>query len=312
MNTDTLPPLVLIAGPTASGKSALAMALADMTPSVIINADSMQVYRDLRVVTARPSPEDEARHPHALFGHIDGAIACSAAAWAKQAEDAIAIAHLDARLPILVGGSGLYIRTLLGGIAPVPEIVPKIRNAVRALPVAEAYALLQRYDSEMARRLRAVDTTRVARALEVVQSTGRSLLDWQDQKTSGIASKVRIIPIILTPDVFALDARIDLRLDTMMELGCEEVAALMTRALDPMMPVMRAIGVRELDDLNANKTTITQARQAMRLATRQYAKRQRTWFTKQVPATWWRFERLIDALEAIDIATILAKQALTE
>ncbi len=303
--------MALIAGPTASGKSALAMTLADLTPSVIINADSMQVYRDLRIVTARPCEDDEARHPHRLFGHIDGNDPCSAAAWAAQAEDAIALAHCDGRLPVLVGGSGLYIRTLLGGIAPIPEIDPAIRNAVRMLTVDQAYMMLQSIDAGMARRLNAADTTRVARALEVIKSTGRSLLEWQNQKTGGIATKVRTVPLILTPDVHALDARIDLRLDAMIETGRHEVAMLMARDLDPMLPVMRAIGVREIAALNARAMTVTEARKAMLLATRRYAKRQRTWFAHQTPPDWWRTDKLFNAVEAVDIATILAKHALT-
>ncbi len=304
---------MLIAGPTASGKSALAMTLADLTPSVIINADSMQVYADLRIVTARPSEADEARHPHKLFGHIDGAAACSAAGWACQAKDAIAIAHLDKRLPVLVGGSGLYIRTLLNGIAPVPPIDPTIRDEVRALLVEDAYQLLKLIDLDIARLLRPTDTTRVARALEVILSTKRSLLWWQRQQSAmGLAEKMRIVPIILAPDIALLEPRIEIRLDAMIDYGAREVSALTARNLDPELPVMRAIGVRDIAAFNTGTASRTNARKAMLLATRQYAKRQRTWFAKQVPATWWRFERLIDALEAPDLATILAEQALTE
>ncbi|MDB5702465.1 MAG: miaA, partial [Sphingomonadales bacterium] len=147
MNIDNLQPLALIAGPTASGKSALALALAEMTPSVIINADSMQVYRDLRVITARPSEEEEARAPHRLFGHIDGAEPCSAARWAREATEAIAEAKALDRLPILVGGTGLYIRTLLDGIAPSPDIDADIRETVRSLPVAESQIALTQEDA---------------------------------------------------------------------------------------------------------------------------------------------------------------------
>jgi tRNA dimethylallyltransferase len=199
MNTKTLPPLALIAGPTASGKSALAMALAELTPSVIINADSMQVYRDLRIVTARPSEAEEARAPHRLFGYIDGAEACSAARWAADAKGAIAGAQYDERLPILVGGTGLYIRTLLDGIAPVPAIDTATRAAVRAMAVSDAYAALQREDGAAAARLAPADAARVMRALEVVRSTGRPLADWQGARTGGIADQVRLIPMILLP-----------------------------------------------------------------------------------------------------------------
>jgi tRNA dimethylallyltransferase len=156
MNSDSTgkPPLALIAGPTASGKSALALALAEAAGGTVINADSAQVYRDLGIVSARPSAADEARVPHRLYGYRDGADSCSAADWAADAKAAIAEAHDEGRLPILVGGTGLYLRTLLEGIAPVPEIDPAVRKAVRALPVAEAHAALAREDPEAAARLR--------------------------------------------------------------------------------------------------------------------------------------------------------------
>ena len=246
MNTKTLPPLALIAGPTASGKSALAMALADLTPSVIINADSMQVYRDLRVVTARPSVEEEARVPHRLFGTIDGAEACSAARWAVDAKVAIVEAHDAALLPILVGGTGLYIRTLLDGIVPVPTIDPAVRAKVRAMAVADAYAALQREDEGAAARLAPADLARVMRALEVVRSTGKPLAAWQSAHVGGISDQVRLLPMILLPPRDWLAARCDARFEVMFEQGQDEVAALIARNLDPTLPVMRAIGVREI------------------------------------------------------------------
>lgn len=298
--------MALIAGPTASGKSALAMALADLTPSVIINADSMQVYRDLRIVTARPSETDEARHPHRLFGHIDGAEACSAARWATDAKAAIAEAHAEGRLPILVGGTGLYIRTLLDGIAPVPEIDPAIRAAVRALPVAEAHAALTREDSEAAARLAAADTTRVARALEVVRSTGRTLKEWQADRTGGIGDAITLAPLVLLPPRDWLFGRCDLRFETMLETGRDEVAALTDRDLDPALPVMRAIGVPEIANLIMGRTNIDDALAAGRLATRQYAKRQFTWFANQSPAAWKRHREQLDS-ETIDQLAILLR-----
>jgi tRNA dimethylallyltransferase len=164
---------------SASGKSALALALAERANGVIVNADSAQVYRDLRIVSARPSAEEEARAPHRLYGYRDGAEACSAADWARDATLEIAAAHQAGRLPILVGGTGLYLRTLLKGIAPVPAIDPQVREAVRAMPVVEVYGALTREDPEAAERLRPSDTTRVQRALEVVRSTGRPLAEWQ-------------------------------------------------------------------------------------------------------------------------------------
>ena len=302
MNKIVLPPLALIAGPTASGKSALAMALADLTPSVIINADSMQVYRDLRIVTARPTLNEEARHPHRLFGHIDGAEACSAARWAADAKVAIAEAHDAGRLPIFVGGTGLYIRTLLDGIAPVPEIDPAIRAEVRALPVANAYGALTREDAEAAGRLAPADTTRVARALEVLRSTGRTLRDWQTHREGGIGETIRLAPLIGLPPRDWLFARCDARFAAMIETGQDEVATLIGRNLDPALPVMRAIGVAEI---------AAGAVEAGQLATRQYAKRQYTWFTNQGPIGWERSIAQLDSNNIINLAIKLRHKALT-
>ena len=311
MNTPDLPSVALIAGPTASGKSALAMALADLTPSVIVNADSMQVYRDLRVVTARPSFENEARHPHQLFGHIDGAEACSAARWAAEAAMAIDAAHTERRLPILVGGTGLYIRTLLDGIAPVPEIDSGVRAAVRALPVAIAYDALMREDAEAASRLAPADTTRVARALEVMRSTGRTLKDWQRERSGGIGARVRIVPLVLLPPREWLFARCDARFETIVTSGRNEVAALVARGLDPTLPVMRAIGVAEIAAAISGKSHEGLALPAGQIATRQYAKRQYTWFANQAPTHWPRSSEQLDDNKITVLATMLHDRALT-
>jgi tRNA dimethylallyltransferase len=211
MGSPDLPTVALIAGPTASGKSALALALAEKHRGTVINADSMQVYADLRILTARPTQEEEARVPHRLFGHVDGADSYSAARWAIEARAAIAEAHQQGRLPILVGGTGLYLRTLIEGIAPVPEIDPAVRSAVRALPVAEAHAQLAAADPEAAARLDATDTTRVARALEVVRATGKPLAHWQKQRVGGIAAEIHLAPLVLLPDRDWLGQRIDTR-----------------------------------------------------------------------------------------------------
>jgi tRNA dimethylallyltransferase len=311
MNTKTLPPLALIAGPTASGKSALAMALADLTPSVIINADSMQVYRDLRVVTARPSKEDEMRVPHRLFGHIDGADACSAARWAAEARGAIAEAHQEGRLPILVGGTGLYIRTLLDGIAPVPGIDPDIRSAVRAMAVSEAHKALAGLDPEAAARLAPADTTRVARALEVVRSTGKPLAAWQAALEGGIAEQVELAPLLLLPPRDWLAARCDARFETMFAEGQDEVVALRARNLDPALPVMRAIGVREISAYQTQKLHESDAKIAGKLATRQYAKRQYTWFRGKAPTSWPRHEEALSFAFVNELAIKLRDNCLT-
>lgn len=309
MNTNDLPPLALIAGPTASGKSALAMTLADMTPSVIINADSMQVYRDLRIVTARPSVEDEAAHPHALFGTIDGAEACSAARWAADATVAIGHAHGSGKLPILVGGTGLYIRTLLDGIAPVPSIDPEVRSVVRALQVADAYSALEREDTAAAARLSPGDTARVSRALEVVRSTRRSLAHWQQARTGGISNMVRLIPNVLLPRRNWLIERCDARFEWMFAQGQDEVAALLARDLDPALPVMRAIGVREMAAFSRRELSEADALASGQLATRRYAKRQYTWFRQQTPTQWRRTTEPLSDEALMYYATMLRDHA---
>lgn len=287
------------------------MALADLTPSVIINADSMQVYRDLRVVTARPSEADEERHPHRLFGYIDGAEACSAARWAADAKAAVTQAHDAGRLPILVGGTGLYIRTLLDGIAPVPDIDPEVRASVRALPVAEAYGALSCEDPEAATRLAPGDTTRVARALEVVRSTGRTLKDWQARRDGGIVDAVRLAPLVLLPPRDILFARCDARFEAMVDAGRDEVAALVARDLAPSLPVMRAIGVAEIAALIAQEATRERTVAAGQLATRQYAKRQYTWFANQPPKAWERLNEHLDYSNIHEFAIMLRSKALT-
>jgi len=279
--------VALIAGPTASGKSTLALALAEKHRGTVINADSMQVYADLRILTARPTRDEETRVPHRLFGHVDGADSYSAARWAIEARAAIAEAHQQHRLPILVGGTGLYLRTLIEGIAPVPEIDAAVRSAVRALPVGDAHAALAAVDPEAAGRLNATDTTRVARALEVVRSTGKPLAQWQQQRVGGIAEEIHLAPLILLPDREWLGERIDTRFAEMLEAGRSEAKALLARTDIPAdAPVLRAIGVPELRALFAGETDVVQAAAAGALATRQYAKRQYTWFRRQPPADW--------------------------
>lgn len=294
-----LPKVALIAGPTASGKSALAIAVAERHRGTVINADSAQVYRDLRVLSARPSAEEEARVPHRLFGHVDGGEDYSAARWAAEARAAIEAALAEGRLPVLVGGTGLYLRTLLDGIAPVPEIDPTIRTEVRALPVADAHAALERLDPQAAERLRASDTTRVARALEVVRSTGRPLAEWQAAREGGIADRIDLAPLILLPDRAWLVGRCDRRLEAMFAGGAiEEVAALLARTdLSPDAPVRRAIGVPQIAAYLRGEIGREQALAESRLATRQYAKRQYTWFRNQPPADW----RCADGMESCDL-----------
>jgi tRNA dimethylallyltransferase len=257
----------------------------------VINADSAQVYRELRLVTARPDAADEARAPHRLYGYRDGADACSAADWAADAKAAIAEAHAAGRLPVLAGGTGLYIRTLIEGIAPVPEIDPAVRKAVRTLSIGEAHAALAKEDGEAAARLEPGDTTRIARALEVVRSTGRTLRAWQAEKHGGIGGEVALMPLILLPPRDWLHARCDERFEAIFsEAGIEEVRRLLARRLPALAPVMRAIGVRDIAAFLHGEASRAEALAAGKIATRQYAKRQYTWFRRQPPSAWPRFE----------------------
>ena len=292
---ESRPRVALIAGPTASGKSALALRLARAANGVVINADASQVYADLQILSARPSQEEMADIPHRLFGHIDGTESCTAARWAAEARAEVDRAHAEGRLPILVGGTGLYIRTLLDGIAPVPDIDPAIRAQVRALPVAQAHEALTREDPQAAARLASADTSRVARALEVIRSTGKPLSEWQKHKSGGIGDRVSLFPLILLPPRDWLIARCDLRFEQMVDGGAvEEVKALLARDLPPSLPVMRAIGVPEIAAWLANEIDRDTMLERGRIATRQYAKRQYTWFANQPPAAWPRETRQID------------------
>ncbi len=290
------PALALIAGPTASGKSDLAMALARALAAqgrhaVIVNADSAQVYADLAVLSARPSVAEMRGIDHRLFGEWDGAVACSAPDWATRAAGEIAAIHAGGGVPILVGGTGLYLRTLLDGIAPIPEIDPGVRAAVRALPVDQAYAALVCEDPDRAAMLAPADTARIARALEVVRSTGRLLADWQHEKAGGIGQRVTLHPVVLLPPRDWLYPRCDERFSQMLEHGAvAEVEALLARDLDPALPVMRAIGVPEITAHLRGEYGLEQAQRLGQQATRNYAKRQYTWFRRQPPPGWPRLE----------------------
>ena len=271
--------------------------MADAGGGVIVNADSAQVYADLRIVSARPSPADEARAPHRLYGHRDGARPCSAAQWAAEARREIAAAHAGGRLPILVGGTGLYLRTLLDGIAPVPPIDPAIRAEIRAASAAENHRALLDADPPAAARLNPGDSQRVARALEVVRATGRPLRSWQEQRPGGIAGTVRVAACLLLPPRPWLHERCDRRFKEIVERGRGEVEALLARRLDPTLPVMNAIGVREIAGMLRGELTRDGALAAGQAATRAYAKRQGTWFRNQSPPDWTRIEDALDGPE---------------
>jgi tRNA dimethylallyltransferase len=287
---DREPPVALIAGPTASGKSALALALAESSGAVIINADSAQIYRDLPILTAAPTANDRARAEHRLYGVLDGAKPCSAADWAAMAKAEIADVHASGRLPVLVGGTGLYLRTLIEGIAPVPPVDPEVRQEVRAAPVEVNRARLEKADPEAAAKLGPGDTARIGRALEVALSTGRTLAEWQTHRQGGIGGDISLKPLILLPPRPWLYARCDARFEAMVESGAiEELKALLARKLDPALPVMRAIGVRETAACIAGEIGREEMIERGRQATRNYAKRQYTWFAHQPPPDWPRF-----------------------
>jgi tRNA dimethylallyltransferase len=289
------PPLVLIAGPTASGKSALALALAQQINGVIVNADSAQIYKDLRVLSAAPTVEELQQAEHRLYGIRDGALPCSAAEWAALARREIEDIHRRSRTPILVGGTGLYLRTLLDGIAPVPAIDPQVRGRVREGTVEDNREKLGALDPEAAQRLKRGDTARINRALEVILSTGRTLGEWQKQREGGIAELVELRPMILLPPRKWLYARCDDRFAHMIDRGAvSEVEALLARELNPNLPVMRAIGVPELSAYLLGRSTLDEAIAAGKQATRRYGKRQYTWFAHQPPADWRRFQEALD------------------
>lgn len=283
---------VLIAGPTASGKSALALELALATGGIVINADSMQVYRDLRVITARPSQDEEARAPHRLYGHVDAAVNFSAGAWVADAAKVLEEAKAEARLPIFIGGTGLYFKALTAGLSVVPPIPAEVREDVRARLErngAEAlHAELARRDSLAAERLNLRDRTRIARALEVVEATGRSLLDWHREGQPPLLPKDSFRAVFLAPDRDALYARIDARFDAMLDAGAlEEVERLAARQLDPLLPAMKAHGVPALIRHLRGELSLEQAATIGRADTRHYAKRQFTWFRHQLPDFEW-------------------------
>jgi tRNA dimethylallyltransferase len=283
---------VLIAGPTASGKSALALALAEAHNGVIVNTDSMQVYRDLRVLTARPTLGEEARAPHRLYGHVDAAVNFSAGAWVADAAKALAEARAQNRLPIFTGGSGLYFKALTRGLSAVPPIPPDVREWVRARLEQDGaetlHALLMQRDPASAERLKPRDRTRIARALEVVEATGRSLTDWHRDGMPPLLPPGTFSAVFLNPERDELYARIDARFGAMLKVGAlGEVAALASRKLDSLLPAMKAHGVPALIRHLDGELTLEEAAVIGRADTRHYAKRQFTWFRHQLPEFEW-------------------------
>ena len=279
---------VLIAGPTASGKSALAIALAGRLGGVVINADSMQVYRDLSIITARPTPDDEARVPHRLYGHVDAAENYSVGRWCADAKAVLDELRREGRRPILVGGTGLYFKALTQGLSVVPPTPPDIRAAVRARCDAEGaaalHAELTRRDPAAAARLKPGDRMRIARALEVLEATGRSLTDWHRDGMPAMLDPDDAVKLFLDVDRAELGRRIDARFDAMLAHGAlDEVRTLAERHLDPMLPAMKAHGVPWLRRHLAGEITLAEAAEGGKADTRRYTKRQVTWFRHQMP-----------------------------
>jgi tRNA dimethylallyltransferase len=283
---------VLIAGPTTSGKSALALTLAERLGGTIINADSMQVYRDLRIITARPSEAEEARVPHLLYGHVDAAENYSVGRWCVDAQAAIVQVRMAGRLPILVGGTGLYFKALTQGLAAVPPIPADIRAAIRerllSEGVAPLYAELRQRDAATAARLMPGDRSRITRALEVLVATGRSLSDWHSEGMPPSIEPAHALKLFLDVERAELYGRIDARFDAMLAGGAiEEVRALARRGLNPALPAMKAHGVPWLIRHLKGEITLDQAAEGGKRDTRRYTKRQATWFRNQLPDFVW-------------------------
>lgn len=283
---------ILIAGPTASGKSALALRLACAFGGVVINADSMQVYRDLSVLTARPEQADEAKVPHALFGHVDGSVNYSAGLWLADVASALDDSRQEGRLPVLVGGTGLYFKALTQGLSAIPEVPRDIRAKVRAraegIPVGELHEQLMRCDPAAAVRLRPSDPQRILRALEVFEATGKSLLSFHCARSAPLLETKDVFAVFLAADRDALKARIDARFDAMLDSGAlGEAAKLRERRLDPALPVMRALGVPHLIAYLNGEISLIEAARRAKLDTARYAKRQFTFARHQLPLFKW-------------------------
>ncbi|WP_336800536.1 tRNA (adenosine(37)-N6)-dimethylallyltransferase MiaA [Kaistia sp. MMO-174] len=286
-------PAVLIAGPTASGKSALALELARRHGGVVVNADSMQVYRELRILSARPDMEEEAQAPHRLYGHVAASERYSVARWREDAKEALEAAWRDGALPIVVGGTGLYFKALTEGLSSIPPIPAELRAAIGARADAEGvpalHAALGRLDPESAERLAPLDRTRVTRALEVVEATGRSIGEWQRETGSPpLVEESSVRRIVLEPERAILYERIGRRFDLMVERGgMAEAEALLALNLNPALPAMKAIGIREFGAHLAGELSLDEAIERAKMETRRYAKRQGTWFRNQM-ADWER------------------------
>jgi tRNA dimethylallyltransferase len=302
---------ILIAGPTASGKSALALRLACALGGVMINADSMQVYRDLRVLTARPDREDEAKAPHRLFGHVDGALNYSAGLWLANASVALNEARREGRLPVFVGGTGLYFKALTQGLSAIPPVPEDVRAKVRAraagVPVADLHGELMRRDPATAARLRPSDPQRILRALEVFEATGKSLLEFQAARAPPLLDAKDVFAVFVAAESEALKARIDARFEAMLQTGAlQEVARLRERRLDPALPVMRAHGVPHLIAHLNGEISLAEAARRAKLDTGRYAKRQLTFARHQLAAFQWLTAQEAETLALVECSGLNA------
>ena len=286
----------LIAGPTASGKSALALRIAKQCDGVVVNADSMQVYDVLRVLTARPSLEDMEGVPHQLFGHMPPSALYSTGKWLADVEALLAMPQLAERHIVFVGGTGLYFRALLGGISIMPEIDPEVRQFWRAALAEEGpealHAELAARDRDTAARLKPQDGQRIVRAIEVHASSGRPISSWQNETGAPLVDAGSARKICLTPDRAALREKIGERFAVMAQSGAvQEVKTLLALRLDPALPAMKAIGVAEISAYFSGEISLLEAAERASAATRQYAKRQDTWLRHQLGGGWERIVR---------------------
>ncbi|MBN9271449.1 MAG: tRNA (adenosine(37)-N6)-dimethylallyltransferase MiaA, partial [Mesorhizobium sp.] len=283
----------LIAGPTASGKSALALALAERTGGGIVNTDSMQGYAVLDVLTARPAADALSRAPHFLYGHVPPSTAYSTGAWLRDVTRLIEDGVLAGRPVIFVGGTGLYFRALAEGIAEMPavpiEIRQRWRDALAGRGAPSLHGTLMQRDAAAAARLRPSDGQRIVRALEVLEASGRSILDWHGRNGPPLIDRASARFLVIEPERAELARRIEQRFDAMIAQGAlDEVSRLVALDLDPALPAMKAIGVRELQAVLAGTMTAADAIGRAKTATRQYAKRQATWFRHQLGGEWRR------------------------
>ena len=295
------PPAIVVAGPTASGKSRLALRVAEEFGGWVINADSMQVYDGLRILTARPTPADEARAPHRLYGIMAPSTVCSAESWRAMAAVAMEECWAAGRLPVLVGGTGLYLRAAMDGLSPIPEIPAAIRDSARALLARHGpqgfHAMLAQRDPVMAARLGPGDSQRLARAWEVIETTGRSLADWQAEPRQG-AIAARWLSLTLLPPRQPLYAACDGRFLAMMKAGAiDEAVSIARLTLEPSLPAMKALGLADLIAHHRGELTLDQAVAQAQQATRHYAKRQLTWFRHQMPTSAPLSEQFSESLE---------------